>query len=965
MSSQNGETAPQGTVSAAFMERMDTWLHTLSPQALSVWAKSGDETGWLSIGQHLADAASVAAVLWDEWVPATTKRHLSRKLDLSEGEVKRLLVFLAGTHDLGKCTITFTRQIENARAEDGWEYAYLVEQVGQAGLPLEKGFFESGLKHFPHGLASAIILRQWLKSLGYSPRFANSLAAIADAHHGKPSSKQLRKPDADEYLAIEDYPPQWKAVHQELIDGMAAATEISKVLSKLPHKGVRPPEAQLLAGLVVVADWISSNSDAFPFTPESITAGEATRVREGIDAVQLTQSWHPRALPDEIVDRYRTAFAWPKSLSPRPVQQIIAQVADSLNEPVLFIVEAPTGEGKTEAGLMAASILGAKHGAQGLFFAAPTMSTSNGLFNRTRHWAENSLEGGDVVSMYLAHSKNQHEEAFRNLKYHSRSFRNISDGGTVIATQWLSGSKKGVLSNIVVGTVDQVLLLALQMKHSMLRHIGLAGKVIIIDEVHSYDTYMSEYLERALEWLSWYGATVILMSATLPPAQREKLCRAYHRTAFTPDELTALKSKSYPQITTVTRSGVAVHPVQSRPSDATTQVAYIDDAVEALVDKLSSLLEAGGIALVICDTVRRAQDAYKALSESFHNVELHHSAFIASERSAKEERLRRILGPDSHRGGERPDQLIVVATQVAEQSLDIDADVLITDIAPMDLIIQRLGRVHRHTRPTADRPGNLQVARLFIRGIGGWTPAPTFSRGITHVYDEKILLATLACMPEAIVRPEDVPSLVSTTYNDSPDILEAWHDRWEKACEESARKRDIARQRADTFRIPSPNLAENLDDLFDRLISDKPTLGEEAGVAQVRDTEPTVEVIAIRGDDDGSYSVLPAGDGADDQITINDSMDGLDYRTALKLAASTVRIPSWVTRGNNFDTVITDLETQTPLAWRDEPLLKGKVALRFKSDGFAHAGECSFSYSPEFGLEVQRTNSHEPLSTNI
>ena len=178
----------------------------------------------------------------------------------------------------------------------------------------------------------------------------------------------------------------------------------------------------------------------------------------------------------------------------------------------------------------------------------------------------------------------------------------------------------------------------------------------------------------------------------------------------------------------------------------------------------------------MCNTVARAQEMYSACVEEFPGeVELHHSRFLANERAVKEDRLRAELGPDAHRGAGRPYRKVVVATQVAEQSLDIDVDLLISDVAPMDLLIQRAGRMHRHNRPAGDRPGPVIQPVMLVRGVLGRDPAPRLDPGTAAIYDPAVLLATVAeleatVIPDGFRRPDDIKP-VSYTHLTLPTIL--------------------------------------------------------------------------------------------------------------------------------------------------------------------------------------------------
>ena len=204
-----------------------------------------------------------------------------------------------------------------------------------------------------------------------------------------------------------------------------------------------------------------------------------------------------------------------------------------MDDPGLLIIEAPMGNGKTEASLLCAEVMAAKSGAGGVAYLLPTMATSNAMFSRVEEWLKTvpDSKGGSMESMQLLHSKAALNPDYSKLRSWGSTWMgdeakaNVEEG--VVAHQWFAGKKRGLLSSFVVGTVDQLLMAALKVKHVQLRHLGLAGKVVVVDEVHAYDAYMNTYLDRILTWLGAYGVPTILLSATLPANRRDELIHAY------------------------------------------------------------------------------------------------------------------------------------------------------------------------------------------------------------------------------------------------------------------------------------------------------------------------------------------------------------------------------------------------------------------------------------------------------
>ncbi len=916
-------------------QRANGWVAERSVEARSLWAKSGDGVNFLTLPEHLRDSACAASMVFHVWLSDSIKGVLAGNLGLSVKELEILVLWLAASHDLGKGVRKFQCQIELRE-----DVRHLVSRVRDAGLSLDQGVDELNVDKLPHSVASGVIIRDWLEETrGFSRRSANSVAAVADAHHGIPS-EQISERVA---LIIAQYPPAWRKVHSELLEATAKLTDVDVVLNKLRKKGIRRArDLQLLTGLVVMSDWIASNEDAFSLSGSD---SQVERVEQAARAVQLTEPWHSVSVASVDVDvNFRQAFGWPSEYSARPVQKAMVDSAKKTTGPVMMVLEAETGAGKTEAALQAARVLAAKAGAQGLYFAAPTMATANGLLDRTVQWAKNTTDQ-QVRSMYLAHSKNSLSQPFQDLKIRDIESERSDGSGAVVALQWLSGRRRGLLSNIVVGTIDQVLMMALQQRYSMLRHIALAGKVVVFDEVHSFDLYSTNYLKTTLSWLSYYGASVIVMSATLPPARRKELLEAY-----SDGKISEVEDPSYPLITVATPDEVTQIPVEEKTENEVVEVSFIEDDLDTLSATVTELVGQGGCLLVIVNTIARAQAAYQQLCSSFPGeVELHHAGFIAWQRSEKEDRLRAELGPHAHMGSGRPWRKVVVATQVAEQSLDIDADVLITDIAPMDLVIQRAGRIHRHRRPEGDRPSGLRTPQVFIRGILERDPAPVFDGGASAIYGDALLLATLATLPDSFQRPADVPDLVRQAYAEDWPVPEAWTEAVRRARNEDLAKKKRAESRSASFRIPPPD-TKKFSSLFQQLVGDSAGARSagadgERGAAMVRDAEPTVEAIPVIATE---YGYLPFG--TDTEIS---SGEDLPFRQARMLATGTVRLPTRMTRRpQDFDAVVTKLEQSTPATWQQSPILRGQLALELDEEGRCELGRFKVQYTSELGIEI-------------
>ena len=457
-----------------------------------------------------------------------------------------------------------------------------------------------------------------------------------------------------------------------------------------------------LTGFVTFCDWIGSNTDWFPlhpeqplrnhFTPESARAGAAA----ALDLI----GWHRRAvLPTLSFSRLFSAPDAP-AFSPRPLQETLIALAD---QPGLYIVEAPMGVGKTEAALAATYRRWNEGEERGLYFALPTQLTSNRIHNRVSEFLDKVIADNSIQT--LAHGNAWLSED--RVRSFSAAHTSTGETDATEACRWFTSSRKPLLAPFGTGTIDQALMACIGAKHSALRLFALSGKVVVIDEVHSYDPYTSALVDQLIHWLLEVGCSVIVLSATLTSKRRREMVeKAGAEEPFPPPS-------DYPLITKVIGETATHHPVAD-PAIQETAVAlkHLDAADPDFIEKIARAAESGACVLVIRNTVASAQQTFRSIKAALRHdtipVGLLHSRFPHFQRQNNEKRWMELLGKnDAH----RPPGCVLVATQVVEQSVDIDADLLVTDLAPTDLLLQRLGRLHRHTRP---RPVGFETATCWI-----------------------------------------------------------------------------------------------------------------------------------------------------------------------------------------------------------------------------------------------------------
>lgn len=924
----------------------------LSDGAKALWGKTNriDDSEWLPLYVHMVDSAAMASKIWDTWVPQGTKAVIVGDLGNDEVLARKLMIFMAGIHDIGKATPVFQAKSITFGPEAG-SFAWKAER---AGLPMIAGL--RGTNHPTHPIAGEIILEGYLLRVrGWERKAARQYACVVGGHHGTPPDKSKIDEEKNRKTNVGLDSEAWVSTQDELIDFVANIAGIEeKEWEDLSERRFSVQSAVLMTGLVIMADWIASNSDEdmFPlvrtepwadededfFFSESgeeddIQSWSGLRIRadRAWSCVQLPHAWVPEGIPSSCQDLFATRFTLPEGAKVRPVQEEAVRIARDTRQPGLMVIEAPMGEGKTEAALAAAEILAQRTGRGGVCVALPTMATTDAMFTRVRRWLEAlpSCDFDNEKTVWLAHGKAQLNNDFRGIiaashrrfssvdqddvkqeSSQNRKKKQIDVPPETVVSDWLWGRKKGALANFLVCTVDQVLMSALQMKHVVLRQLAMANKVVIIDECHAYDAYMQEYLKMALEWLGGYRTPVILLSATLPECQRNAMVEAYlkgwcdteprkaskvsileqlrarnasntHHINHTANsemscekgtaEKLRLISNAYPLLTYTDGHETKHADVKPSGRSMKVQCRLVDDDDTALLDLMDALLVDGGCIGVICDTVGRAQHAAELLGNHCGRdcVRLTHSRFMDIDRMSNERELRDLLGPDATIGnGKRPGKLVVVGTQVLEQSLDIDFDALVTDIAPVDLIMQRLGRVHRHRRGDGecDRPVSLQTATCYIRGVEAWNnEGPKFSRGADSVYDAAALMESLAVLDLTAAGascaqqlPQDIARTVRSAYGNDPHgfLPHMWLPQYDDACEKRDLKRVQKQQKAGTYLLQSVGSMNQRRSLVNWFLPQVDEVNEDEGQRAVRDTQDTVEVLLLRKCDDGIH-LLP------------------------------------------------------------------------------------------------------------
>ena len=484
-------------------------------------------------------------------------------------------------------------------------------------------------------------------------------------------------------------------------------------------------QARLLAGLTSVADWIGSGRFF-----ENPAQPWREHIKPALDDAGYIRSEYQENLSFEQIFGF----------AQRPSQQ---QLIDAATSPGVYVLEAPMGLGKTEAALYVAYRLLAAGQASGIYFALPTQLTSNKIYERF----EVFLRG--ILSPTCRH---------RSLLLHSKAWllnTEMGEDGRP-GGAWFNHAKRGLLAPFAVGTIDQALMAAMNVKHGFVRAFGLAGKVVILDEVHTYDAYTGTLLNALVELLRELHCTVIILSATLSRERRQQLVGA------------TLSEDAYPLISAAPhQQSVSEWPVQSAARHEV-NIRLLSDQHLALTEALDRA-NRGQQVLWIENTVAEAQERYLDLAARAAELGiacgLLHSRFTAQDRQRIEDRWVSLFGKDGWH--ERTLQgRILVGTQVLEQSLDIDADFLISRFAPTDMLLQRLGRLWRHA-DTPREPAACCEAWVLAPSPELAIVAPLSAFGSSaHVYNPYVLCRSLQVWwgRKSLGLPRDIRSLIEQTY---------------------------------------------------------------------------------------------------------------------------------------------------------------------------------------------------------
>ncbi|MGW7820150.1 CRISPR-associated helicase Cas3' [Streptomyces puniciscabiei] len=793
---------------------LDRWVAGVERGGVDVragWGKAGGGRVPHPLICHALDTAVVAEGLVDVLVGPHCRAELDRAFS-PLGDAVGWMSVLCGVHDLGKLSPTFQGLREDIAAPAMGPAA--AAHIGR----LTRWRGPGARTDCHHGLLTAVHMTRILKAWGAVPETARTIAWALGGHHGViPSAASVRQ--AREAVG-DNGGPWWAAACDDLVRQVITLWGLPEP-EGLPWHGVRlSTEAVVaLAGLTSVSDWIASARPEEDYVGTGVDLAAYLRQARRDEARKIERlAWRPWRPPRET--GFRALF--PLEERPHPVQEAVETVVGRMRGPGIVVVAAPTGEGKTKAALQATATLVRRFGLRGFYVAMPSRVTSNQAFDAVGQLLAGLGEEAPPVRLL-------HSAAGEYLKDRKTPV-DVADGlrpvgvdvdgegdGDGEAAEWFA-HKRGLLAPLGVGTVDQALMAALRSSHVFVRLTGLSGKVVVFDEVHGYDVHMSTLMDRLLWWLGRLRVPVVLLSATLPARRQHALVESWRagaagRPPLKVEAPTAYAGR-YPRVAWADTESNAVENVGVEAS-----LLNSDRVVELMRVGFESRAKwavrhagAGRCVAVVHNLVRHAVEAHEQIVQRVEQLPLEerpevfllHGKLLQAERARVEAAIRAKFGrPDDQQGNSRPRRAIVVGTQLLEEGLDADFDVMISSLAPIDSLIQRMGRIQRH-----DRGGDRPPLLLALTGVEETPGKIVFPPYTTNVYAEAILLRTWALLRERerLHCPDEVQHLVDLVYG--PEELlacpEGWEKQWARADEQLGRGIARKEQSAEAVRLPQP-----------------------------------------------------------------------------------------------------------------------------------------------------------------
>lgn len=677
-----------------------------------IWAKTSPKK---SLINHMLETGIVAGCLTDtNGICHPVLNRMSEITGFDSDTLLAKIVFICAIHDIGKIHPTFQGRDEET-----------LEILKQEGL--NQVSFDTRFRHEQYG---ANIFNR-LSVDDADMKNSDIISQIIRMHHQK---EQKKNSDID-IIKIDDKEKakKWRHIQNEIYDYVKNIFRFDNLnlINKNISKSKLFVVQNAILGIMITSDWIASNSYVFDNQQyknvDEFLESRKTQALRFLNNEGLIRQQIP------VMQNFMSAFGF----NGRPVQNDVEKIVHK-NDIKCMLIESDCGSGKTEAALYAAAVLGNRSGLSGIYMGLPTGVSAEAIQDR--------------VDEFLT------SRGMRNTKlYTSKSMLLREPDKQPV---WTDMSRQRLLASSAVGTVDQVMTAARLVRFESVRMDGLASKVLIIDEIHAYDAYMLAVIKDLLKICGELDVPVIMLSATLPISTKNDLLGVLGDGDI---EL----HNGYPVISYVTKDG-RVHEHVSRQympdKKISCELLPILNDNDKIARYAVDAVKDGGCECVIMNTVADAICVYDKIKKNKKNdckIILYHSRMTINARDKTSRKILAMCGKDRTK---RPERVIIVGTQVLEQSLDIDVDYMITAICPIDLLFQRIGRYHRH-----GDEGTIREHVVVANTVQVLIPATLSSYGGTeYVYEKCYLDATIDAINEHnshLLIPSGMPDMINYVYS--------------------------------------------------------------------------------------------------------------------------------------------------------------------------------------------------------
>ncbi|MFI8075966.1 CRISPR-associated helicase Cas3' [Streptomyces sp. NPDC086033] len=770
---------------------------------LTPWGKFDREQGAVHpLLFHLLDVAALAGAVWDLYLTRGQRRLVAAGLGLTVAQARCLVMFVAGLHDLGKLSAFQEQEVQPwARVSD----TLRADTRNWRRMPHERASMHSAL----HLLAEA----------GYPADTSDSpgvlIAQILGGHHGRFLQIDIDGAAKTSRVNLALGGPAWQDLRRRYFALLRHLTGATAVPSD-----VSVPAAVLITGVGIIADRLASQRHYWLPKAQAPAFGAGEHFAHAVQDAPgvIEESGLVRITLPQVPFTQAHGLDRPNDFQASVIGQLATTVGDK--GPGILVVTDATGGGKTVTALEAAQIFNASGDTAGILWLLPTIATTDAAYDLLEAYV--AAHHPEHASVSLVHSHSYDNTAYNDhrLAAHEPSTSDAywpdSDDGEVSGAEsaagerpeervtvpdgWLRGWDRALLAQFTVATHDQALMAALPVRFSALRLLALSGRTVIVDEVHALPPFMRQTLSRLLHWLGALGCPVVLLSATLPGHISAQLVRSYLDGAGHPYPATAhldcrppypgwlYAAASDASLTRIDpaaaqahadrhrrRADLRLHPVRHPSCTDPEDTPARENRLERITREIAPVARSGGCAAVYCATMADAQATYTHLRTAFNwpdggpdgQLLLLHARLPGHQREALTRRIRTALSAT----GERPRRLVVITTSLLDMSLDIDVDVMVSDLAPLQTLLQRLGRLWRFDH--IKRPDWLcdDVPRLIVlepTDHRGRTLLPPAWRPLDSPYLPLATAAHLARRPEQpLTLPDDVQQLVETVHGDA------------------------------------------------------------------------------------------------------------------------------------------------------------------------------------------------------